>query len=222
MCPGVERFYRMVTLRTKVLAVVFVLGIAATGVTLAAGITNTGGLGVADVEQEPLQVDEIDADEDITFASDNGEVAEVNQFTTAEGASVFDVDISGIDGGNEFSVTTPVNNTADSSLYLTLDVETSDDISFVGVTDDRTAADRSGLGDTDIVSVSGINDGNSETLVAEFSPAGAPDVFGDDQGDGFNAAELTFDFRVDNDAAANDLHEFEINFEFEERSPGQT
>lgn len=214
--------YRMVTLRTKVLAVVFVLGIAATGVTLAAGITNTGGLGVADVEQEPLQVDEIDADADITFASDNGEVASVNQFTTAEGASVFDVDISNIDGGNEFSVTTPVNNTADSSLFLTLGVETTDDITFLGMEDNRGTAGESGLGDTDIVSVSGVGDGNSDTLVAEFSPAGAPDVFGDDAGDGFNAAELTFDFRVDNDAVANELHGFELNFEFEERSPDQT
>ncbi len=205
---GGNQSYCMASLKTKVLAIAFVLGIAATGVTLAAGVTNTGGLGVADVDQEPLQVGEIDADEDITFVSDNGEVAEVNQFTTAEGASVFDASVSGIDGGNEFTVTTPLNNTADDSLYMVISVDTTESLSIQSVDDDGDLSGAAG----DLTKVE--SDGqDSVTYVAEFEP---------DTDEGFNEATVDFNFLVNNDAAANDIHEFEIDYQFEERSPGQT
>lgn len=194
----------MVNLKTKVLAVALVLGIAATGVTLAAGVTNTGGLGVADVAQEPLQVEDVT----IETTSDNGEEFDSNQFVTAEGASVFDASVSEIDGGNEFSVTTDLNNTADNSLFLVIEVDTSESLTLLGVDDGGDLSGDAG----DLTQVAGAGD-ETNVFVGEFEP---------DTSAGFNEGSVDFEFLVDNDAAANDIHEFDINFEFEERSPGQT
>jgi hypothetical protein len=186
----------MVGLRTKLLTVAFVVGIAATGATLAAGITNTAGDGVVDVNHEPLYVDDVTFDTE----SDNGEQFDVNDFTTAEGADVFEMEVTDIDGGNDFNVTTSINNTADHSLYLVIEASTPDSIILNGVSD---------LNDDLAQDIVEVEDG---VFVAELAP---------DTAAGFNTADLDFDYTVANDADANAVHELGINLEYEERSPGQ-
>lgn len=186
----------MVGLRTKLLTVAFVVGIAATGATLAAGITNTAGDGVVDVNHEPLYVDDVTFDTE----SDNGEQFDMNDFTTAEGADVFEMEVTDIDGGNDFNVTTSINNTADHSLYLVIEASTPDSIILNGVSD---------LNDDLAQDIVEVEDG---VFVAELGP---------DTAAGFNTADLDFDYTVANDADANAVHELSINLEYEERSPGQ-
>lgn len=246
----------MVSKKTTVLAAVFVIGIAATGVTLAAGVTNTGGVGVADVDSEPLNIEYVEDDPDFVFTSDNGEEIDVNQFTTAEGADVVDVEVSNIDGGNEFTITTLVSNTADDSLFLTTEVETvtnsPDGLTFLGVNEfnpfDEMPVDLQSaevpLPGEDIGLASGpvaVSSDETEVSVAELGPLGdgaiplneevtTQQTFSQDLMmaydeallEGANPAILEFEFRTDNDANANDVHEFIIDFQFEERSPGQT
>jgi hypothetical protein len=179
------------------LAVAFAIGIAATGATLAAGVTSTGGDGVVGVEREALSI------VDIRFGNvgAGNEQFETNTFTTAEGADVFDMAVTQIDGGNDFNVTTRINNSADHSLYLVIEASTSDSIILNGVSDLNSSLAQ------DIVEV---EDG---VFVAELGPS---TTNGDKQ------ASLDFDYTVANDADANAVHEIDISIEFEERSPSQT
>jgi hypothetical protein len=187
----------MVALQTQLLTVAFAIGIAATGATLAAGVTSTGGDGVVGVDREPLAIDNIGNG----FASANGEDFESNTFTTAEGADVFDMAVTNISGGNDFNVSLDLNNTGDSALYLVIEASTSESIILNDVTN------TSGTALSDIVEV------ENGVFVASLDP---------DTAKGYNNATLDFDYTVANDADANANHEFDINLEFEERSPSQT
>jgi hypothetical protein len=187
----------MVALQTKLLAVAFAIGIAATGATLAAGITSTAGDGAVGVDRGPLAVENIGND----FATDNGEVFNANTFTTAEGADVFDLEVSNIDAGNDFNVSLDLNNTADHTLFLVIDATTSESIILNDITV-TAGAD----------SVSDLVEVENGVFVASLNSSTA----------GFQKATLDFDYTVANDAAANADHAFDIDLEFEERSPSQT
>jgi hypothetical protein len=189
----------MVTLQTKLLVVAFAIGIVATGTTLAAGVTTTAGDGVVGVDREPLAIDDIR----FNTVSDNGEAFTNTTFTTAEGADVFEIEVSNISGGNDFNVTLDLNNTADHSLYMIIEAPTSESIILNDVSVIGAGFDQSGA----IVEV---KDG---VFVGEFEA---------DSDNGFQTASLDFDYTVANSADANAVHEMDINLEFEERSPSQT
>ena len=194
----------MAQLKTKVLAVALVLGIAATGVTLAAGVTNTSGDGLVTVNQEPLQL----VEPQISFENTNPTDPGAGQFsddifTTAEGATVFEAEVTDIDGGNDFNATTHLRNTADHSLFLTIEVNTSESLTLFNV--NGTGLNQAQNSGNSVVE---IDDG---VFVTEIGPN---TVNNPNEG-------ITFRFGVNNDAAANELHEFDINYEFEEVSPSQ-
>jgi len=194
----------MAQLKTKILAVALVLGIAATGVTLAAGVTDTSGNGLVTVEQEPLQFGEVPAD--ITFESSSpDQESRFEIFETAEGATVFEFEVTGIDGGNDFTVDQDVINTADHSLFLTIEVETPEDVHLFN-------ADVENMGQQ-------ANSGNSMVEVEDgvFVTEIGPNQV-DQSASGPN---VIFDFGVANDAEANELYGIDINYEFEEVSPSQ-
>jgi hypothetical protein len=204
----------MVALKTKILAVALVVGIAATGVTLAAGVTDTSGNGLVTVEQEPLQIN-TPQDSAKTPGQPNGGPAggTSDLFVTAEGATVFEGEVTGVDGGNDFTVDIPTANTADHSLYLTIDMDTSEDIY---------------LFDVNVSGFNGPTNGNSAVelegedgvYLAEIGPnVDASGGTGPAPTGGNGQIELRFG--VANDADANVLHTFSGDIQFEEVSPSQ-
>jgi len=205
----------MVALKTKILAVALVVGIAATGVTLAAGVTDTSGNGLVTVEQEPLQINTPQDSANSTIGGPTGGTSDL--FVTAEGATVFEGEVTGVDGGNDFTVNIPTANTADHSLYLTIDMSTSEDIylydvnvsNFDGPTNGDSAVELEG---EDGVYLAEIAPNTLASGGTGEAPIASPPADG---------AQIELRFGVANDADANVLHTFSGDIQFEEVSPSQ-
>ena len=201
----------MVELKTKILAVALVLGIAATGVTLAASVTNTSGDGLVTVEQEPLQINTPQDSANSTIGGPTGGTSDL--FVTAEGATVFEGEVTGVDGGNDFTIDIPTANTADHSLYVTIDMDTSEDLY---------------LYDVNVSGFDGPTNGNSAVELAEEDGVYVAEIGPNTEANGGTGpapssgdAQIELRFGVANDADANELHTFEGDLQYEEVSPSQ-